>query len=73
MFLKNVFYRNIFSVPHFTVLYPYCPAGDGRDLHVNKYNFFAQRPLAVYMKSSRSSSQLTELGAGGGIDLVLIC
>ena len=25
------------------------------------------------MKSSRSSFQLTELGAGGGIDLVLIC
>ena len=25
------------------------------------------------MKSSRSSSQLTEFGDGGGIDLVLIC
>ena len=47
---KNVFYRNIFSVSHFTVLYPYRPAGGGRgpttrqegrrDLHINKYNFF---------------------------------
>ena len=26
-FLKNIFYRNIFSVSHFTVLYPYHPAG----------------------------------------------
>ena len=34
------FYRNIFSVSHFTVLYPYRPTGGGRDLHVNKYIFF---------------------------------
>ena len=27
IFFKNVFYRNIFSVSHFTVLYPYRPAG----------------------------------------------
>ena len=29
-FLKTFFYRNIFSVSHFTVLYPYRPAGGGR-------------------------------------------
>ena len=26
IFLKNVFYRNIFSIEHFTNLYPYRPA-----------------------------------------------
>ena len=40
IFLKNIFYINIFSVSHFTVLYPYRPAGGGRDLHVNKYKLF---------------------------------
>ena len=39
-------YRNIFLVLDFTVLYSYRPAGGGRDLYVNKYNFFAQRFLA---------------------------
>ena len=46
IFLKNVFYKNIFSVSHFTVLYLYRPAGGGRDLYVNRYNFFARRPMA---------------------------
>ena len=30
IFLKIIFYRNIFSVSQFTGLYPYCPAGGGR-------------------------------------------
>ena len=55
-FLKTFFYRNIFLVSYFTVLYPYRPAGGRQgsyrpaggdmDLHVNKYNFFVRRPLA---------------------------
>ena len=39
IFLK-LFYRNIFSISQFTVLYPYRPAGGGRDLYVNKNNFY---------------------------------
>ena len=27
IFFENIFYRNIFSISHFTVLYPYRPAG----------------------------------------------
>jgi len=47
IFFKNVLYKNIFYVSYFTVLYPYRPAEGGRDLHINKYNFFfARRPLA---------------------------
>ena len=42
IFFKNVFYRNIFSISHFTVLYPYRPAGGGRDLHINKHKFFCE-------------------------------
>ena len=44
------FYRNIFSISYFTILYPYRPAegrqgayrpaGGVRDLHINKYIFF---------------------------------
>ena len=37
-FKKN--YKNIFSISHFTFLYPYRPAGGGRDLYVNKNKFF---------------------------------
>jgi len=50
IFFKKQFYRNIFLVLNFTVLYPYRPAGGrqgayrpaggGRDLYVNKNNFF---------------------------------
>ena len=40
IFFKIIFYINIFSVSHFTVLYPYRPAGGGRDLYVNKYKLF---------------------------------
>ena len=36
IFFKNIFYRNIFFVSEFTVLYPYRPAGGGRDLYVIK-------------------------------------
>ena len=39
IFFKNIFYRNIFSVSHFIILYPYRSAGGGRDLHVNKHKF----------------------------------
>ena len=46
-------YRNIFSISKFTVLYPYRPAGGGRKLHVNKYNFFARRPLAGACRPAR--------------------
>jgi len=48
IFLENIFYRNIFSISQFTVLYPYRPAGGlppgrgpaarqggGKDLYVN--------------------------------------
>ena len=44
IFFKNIFYRNIFSVSYFTVLYPYRPAGGGRDLHVNKHFFLRGSP-----------------------------
>jgi len=30
IFLENIFYRNIFSISQFTVLYLYRPAGGGR-------------------------------------------
>ena len=30
IFFKNVFYINIILVSHFTVLYPYRPAGGGK-------------------------------------------
>ena len=40
-FKKN--YKNIFSISHFIFLYPYRPAGGGRDLYVNKYKFYLRR------------------------------
>ena len=54
-FSKIFFYRNIFLISQFTVLYPYRPEGGGRgpaawqeggrDLYINKKKLFARRPL----------------------------
>ena len=38
-------YRNIFLILDFTILYPYRPVGGGRDLYINKNNFFCAQVL----------------------------
>ena len=55
-FSKNNFYRNIFSISQFTVLYPYRPAGGGRDLYVNKHIFFCtEAPVGSLPPGSRAA------------------
>ena len=67
-FLKTFFYKNIFLVSHFTVLYPYRPAGGGRDLYVNKYIFFLRgdpwREPAAPLLGGRHSPPARQGGAG---------
>ena len=57
IFFENIFYRNIFSISHFTVLYPYRPAGGrqgacrpvaGQQGLICKFKkkLFAREPLA---------------------------
>ena len=43
IFFIFVFYKNIFSILQFTVLYPYRPQGGGRDLFLNKKNYLRGR------------------------------
>ena len=46
-FSKTFFYRNIFSISQFTVLYPYRPAGGRQGLICKfKKKLFARKPLA---------------------------
>ena len=47
IFFENIFYRNIFSISHFTVMYPYRPAG-GRQGRICKFKkkLFARTPLS---------------------------
>ena len=51
-------YRNIFLILDFTILYPYRPVGGGRDLYINKNNFFCAEVLGGSLPPGR--------GAGAG-------
>ena len=55
IFLKKI-YRNIFLDLDFTVLYPYRPAGGGRNLYVNKNNFFCAEVLGGCLPPGRGAA-----------------
>jgi len=71
IFFKKTFYRNIFLVLDFTVLYPYRPTEGGRELYVNKNNFFCVEILGGRLPPScRAAGPLPPhhlaAGPGGG-------
>ena len=49
-------YRNIFLVLDFTVLYPYRSAGGGKELYVNKNNFFCTEVLGGSLPPGRGAA-----------------